>query len=171
MKFKAELQKLSLARRKRTCFCSVGSLAMCFVLEYYFMLQYLGSAPHAPILRRLTAGRIPTVSDLSRWGRVLVWFWPPSQIMRYGCGSSIRPKLGEPKRRSGVIQIVRVTRASKKNDLPQPCNSKKGLMMMIYVTHSEFFLKQFLFGNSGRKKTCLLFLNDSLKSIEHNTLI
>lgn len=47
----------------------------------------------------LTAGRIPTVSDLSGWGRVLVQFRPPSQAMRYGGCPSIRRKLRQPKKK------------------------------------------------------------------------
>lgn len=58
----------------------------------------------------LTAGRIPTVSDLSGWGRVLVQFRPPSQAMRYGGCPSIRRKLRQPKKkkkkRSEVTQIL-----------------------------------------------------------------
>lgn len=180
------LQKLFLARHKRMCFCSVGSLAMCFVLEWCFMLQYLGSTPHVPLLQCLTAGRIPQY--LTCHGEVVCrcGFRPPSQTMRYGGGSSIRPKLGKPKRRSEVIQIVRVTTTSRKwfeilevfHNLAsvkelitcpgwQMWRGRCCMTLAICTDSIFFFLHLFLVCQLGGEKNTLVSFLRSRKSIEH----
>lgn len=62
----------------------------------------------------LTAGRIPTVSDLSGWGRVLVQFRPPSQAMRYVGGvRQSGASSDSPKKKRGR-RSPRYSRASRK---------------------------------------------------------
>lgn len=102
-------EHLFLAKDKRVRLSSGWSEQCAMFFKTIFLAAIFGLDA---LVLGLTTGRIPTVSDLSGWGRVLVQFRPPSQAMRYGGCPSIRRKLRQPKKRGR--RSPRYSQASRK---------------------------------------------------------